>query len=303
MSATTAAAMAVEQLARLGPRFTGTRRCYSDKPGAILRPVKGLRPEEEWARAVVSQALSVPVEQHDDNSRDGMHDLWIVYPDGPLGAMEVTLAADSESIELYGLMDGGRRQIFAGLAGGWRVVLDPSARAKRLSTELQPFLAELEAAGQRSVDVEPGGVSVGIWQQRARDLRIANLFQGGTDYPGSVYIDVEPRESAGLVARTGDAIAAWIGDYLRGERRDVLAKLARSGVQERHAFVLVPGFTPAPFAVTELLMNEHARLPLVPPQLPAEVTHVWVVGSFYGVEGFYWAPDIGWSPVRTPSRA
>jgi hypothetical protein len=267
----------------------------------MLRPVKGLRPEEEWARLVVSQALSVPVEQHDDNSRDGMHDLWIVYPNGLPGAMEVTLAADSESIELYGLMFGGRRQIFAGLAGGWSVVLDPSARAKKLSPALQPFLAELEEAGQRRVDVEPGGVSVGTWEQRARDLGIANLFQGGTHYPGSVYVSIDPRHSAGMVAPTGDAIAAWIGDYLRAERPDVLLKLERSGVQERHAFVLVPGFTTAPFAVTELLMNEHARLPLVPPQLPTEVTHVWIVGSFYDVEGFYWAPAIGWSPVRTPA--
>ena len=73
----------------------------------MLRPVKGLRPEEEWARAVVTRALSVPVAQHDDNSQDGMHDLSIVYPNRPPGAMEVTLAADPESIELFGLMQGG----------------------------------------------------------------------------------------------------------------------------------------------------------------------------------------------------
>ena len=267
----------------------------------MLRPVKGLRPEEEWARAVVGQALSVSVEQHDDNSQDGMHDLWIVYPNRPHGAMEVTLAADSESIQLSGLMEGGRRRIFPGLVGGWHVVLDPSARAKTLSTELRPLLADLEAAGQPSVDVELGGVVEGTWEQRASDLRIVHLFQGRTDYPGSVYISVEPRESAGMVAPTGDAIAAWIGDYLRVQRPDVLAKLARSGVEERHAFVLVPMFTTAPFAVTELLMNQHARSSVVPPQLPTEATHVWVVGAFYDVEGFYWAPGIGWSPVRTPS--
>jgi hypothetical protein len=61
--------------------------------------MKPLRPEEEWARDIISQTLSVPVEQHDDNSRDGMHDLWIVYPDRPPAAVEVTAAADPEAIE------------------------------------------------------------------------------------------------------------------------------------------------------------------------------------------------------------
>jgi hypothetical protein len=65
--------------------------------------------------------------------------------------------------------------------------------------------------------------------------------------------------------------------------------------------VLVPMFTTAPFAVSELLMTGWVRLPLTPPQLPVEVTHVWVVPMAYDVAGFYWAPDAGWSAVRTPS--
>jgi hypothetical protein len=64
--------------------------------------------------------------------------------------------------------------------------------------------------------------------------------------------------------------------------------------------VLVPMFTTEPFAISELVMRSEARLPLKPPRLPVEITHVWVVGMAYDVAGFYWAPDSGWSSVRTP---
>jgi hypothetical protein len=62
--------------------------------------MKPLRVEEEWARAIISRALSVPVEQNDDGSRNAMHDLRIMYANRPPAAVEVTLAADAEAIEL-----------------------------------------------------------------------------------------------------------------------------------------------------------------------------------------------------------
>ena len=106
--------------------------------------------------------------------------------------------------------------------------------------------------------------------------------------------------SAGFVSPTGDPIAAWVGPFLRDERPDVEAKLGRSGAHERHAFVLIPGFTTAPFAVSELLMRREAALPLLSPQLPREVTHVWVVGMWYGAAGCMWSPESGWASIRTP---
>ena len=68
---------------------------------------KALKPEEEWARDVISLTLSLPVEQHDDNSSNRMHDLWIRHGDGPPAAVEVTAAADEESIKLWKLVKSG----------------------------------------------------------------------------------------------------------------------------------------------------------------------------------------------------
>lgn len=269
--------------------------------------MKALRPEEEWARDIIRHTLSVPVEQHDDNSRDGMHDLWIVYPDRPAAAVEVTAAADSESIQLSKLINTKGRWIVPGIRGGWAVWVDPAralAMAKRLFAELPALLSELEEAGVTHVDVDPAAGAGGRWDASAHELGITNLIQSaGTNYPGSVYVELDqPLErKAGFVAETGDAIAEWIGGYLQSERASDLAKLARSGAPERHAFVLVPMFTTEPFAISELVMRSEARLPTKPPRLPDEVTHVWIVGMAYDVAGFYWAPEAGWSPVRTPS--
>jgi len=232
-----------------------------------------------------------------------MHDLWIVQRESPRAAVEITAAADPESIKLTKVVNSGGRLIVEGLEGGWLVSLEPfSARAKWRAKQIPRYLAELEAAGVREVNVEAGAVITGRWAPRARDLGITHVFQSDTDFPGSVYFspDLLLERSGGFVPLNGDPIAAWVGNFLRDERPDVVNKLGRSNAAERHAFVLVPGFTTAPFAVSVLLTTQHIALPVIDPQLPTEVTHVWVVGMWHDVDGCYWDPAIGWSRVRTP---
>src|SRR5229473_7363907 len=98
--------------------------------------------EERWAQACVRQALpDVQVKQHDDGSRPSMYDLKIVYPDGMVGAIEVTAAADAEQIELWKLVGGrGRRWIESSLVGGWLVRILPSTRARVLHKQLPGLL-------------------------------------------------------------------------------------------------------------------------------------------------------------------
>jgi hypothetical protein len=95
---------------------------------------QNLRPEEERARLAIEHALGVPVHQFDDGSRNSMYDLQIHYTDGQRAAVEVTADTDSDSTELWRIVNDGRRWTDQRLAGGWMVSLDPSARAKRGST-------------------------------------------------------------------------------------------------------------------------------------------------------------------------
>jgi len=98
-----------------------------------------------------------------------------------------------------------------------------------------------------------------------------------------------------MVAETGDPLAEWLGDYLSSDRlRDVRGKLASALAQEKHAFVILPGFAEAPFVVIDLLMRPSAPLPTLPPELPPEITHVWATSTWVSGVGMRWSPDIGW---------
>lgn len=244
---------------------------------------------------MIERALGVPVVQHDDGSRSGMHDLDIVFPDGQYGAVEATAAADAASIELWNLMNGGGRWIEDSLAGGWMVSVHPHARACRLRQELPHLLGRLERLGVAELRTRRRGDGL---EDVARDLGIANAGQSATGFPGSIYITLQlPTERmGGFAADTGDALAEWLGEFLvQPGQHDVLAKLANSGADERHALVFFPGFTTAPFSVSDLLMRSDAPLPLVSPVLPAEVSHVWAVSLWASGDGMRWSAEGGWA--------
>ncbi|MEV4483635.1 hypothetical protein [Micromonospora coxensis] len=257
-----------------------------------------LRGEERWVKACIEAALpGVEAKQHDDNSRDSMHDLDLIRTGERFGAVEVTAAADGESIALWKLMNRpGERWIEPDLMGGWMVTLLPSAPRKGLRSRLPIMLSELERCGVR--DVRRYRCSTGGSAAMLAQLGVVAAHQGETDYPGSIYITIElPLErSGGWVADNGDALAEWVSRWvLESHEADNLRKLEGSGASERHLFVILPSFTTAPFAAAELLMREGAPLPTVPPTLPLAVTHLWVMSTWSAANGFRWSPDDGWS--------
>ena len=263
-------------------------------PPGILASMRDLRAEEEWARRLIARHLAVIVEQHDDGLSPSMHDLQFRYFDGRRGAVEVTSAADPELIQWWNLANGrdGRWQE-EGLTGGWIVVADPSSRVRQLHDQLPGFLAVLENQKLTNLKVKNWG-RADPNANFARRLGVISACQSGTEFPGSIYLTVDlPLErSAGMVADNGDAAAEWVGDSLP---EDVVSKLRRSGAEERHAFVILPPLTTAPFEVSYLLIREDAVLPTVDPRLPDGVTHVWIVSTLSSGIGFYWDPESGWS--------
>ncbi len=159
--------------------------------------------------------------------------------------------------------------------------------------ELPGLLGELEAGEINRSDQLPGSEEL---RRRITELGIVHLRQSDTEFTGSIYVTLElPRErTGGMVSESGDALSRWLGAFLREpQRADVLRKLGATDAPERHAFVLFPGITTAPFDVSDVLMRSSAPLPLVPPDLPSPLTHVWAVSTWNSGDGFRWSPDRG----------
>lgn len=235
-----------------------------------------LRDEE---KVVAATTLGLRVEQYDNGQQPGMHDLNIISVDRSPAAVEVTAAADPDSIELWKLVNGrGERRTVKELQGGWMLTLEPTARAKRLRTELPAFLGELESQGVTEIPSQRRRLEVPeSIEGRARDLGIVSGNQSGTNFAGSIYFTIEqPCDRAGgVVDSTGSAVPGWVRDFLLDPHlSDVLGKLARSGASERHAFILVPGLTSAPFGVVDMLWrDEDDVVPTAAPDLLDQVTH------------------------------
>lgn len=236
----------------------------------------------------------VTVTVHDDQSRDRMHDLDLIRGREVFGACEVTAAADQALIELWNVANGTDRPTWTDpiLAGGWYVVLDPAARLKRLREGLPPLLRRLEDLNVREVYVdEYRGRMQSPFNAEVEALRVVSARRSGTSVPGSIYLTVElPSErSGGVVPDTGDALATWVSGWLgEPEQHHNVEKVLAAGRQEAHLFVILPGFTPAPFEAVDVLMRDGGPLPTVPPSLPAGITHLWLVGTWSTGDVFRW---------------
>ncbi|HEU5152047.1 MAG TPA: hypothetical protein VFU19_16250 [Iamia sp.] len=255
----------------------------------------GSKEWEEWACLTMSAALDATVEIHDDNSQPSMHDLEIAYPDGRLAVGEVTSNTDGASVALWKHINSGDRWIDPNLEGGWALSLRPEAQGTAVQRFVPIILRLLEGMGVRRVEPDDDDFAP-AWSQQLFQLGVASASQHETAFAGSIYVTLEqPSErSGGVVDQTGADLSRWIGEFLAEPKlADVRSKLARAEVDERHAFVVVPGFSTAPFGVVNLLWDG-SYLPITDPVLPMEVTDVWIATTWSVPQGVRWSSSVGW---------
>lgn len=263
-----------------------------------------LRPEEAWAGRCIEAALDgVEVVQYDFGG-DSQFDLAIQRDGVMIGAVEVTAVVDAPVTAAWKLLNPGGRWIEPGLCGGWIVSVDPEARARVLKKDLPALLASLESAGVTHVRVRSSS-PLRSFERAASRLGIVAAFQGPTAFPGSIYPSVEQdhNKRVGVVADTSDALADWLGPWIRDPvRADNLKKLRRSTCQERHLFIVFPGFADAPFSVSSILMRADSPLPTRAPELPDGLTHIWAASTWDSGCGMRWSPASGWQQFDTTPR-
>ena len=253
--------------------------------------MSAMRGEEIWVSACVEAAMpGVRAIQYDDGSRPSMYDLDLVRDGLAFAAMEVTAAADAESIELWNLVNGSEdRWIEPDLAGGWMVTVTPKARAKGLKMELPNLLRELETT------CEPRKRAAVV--DRLRGLAVVSANQTGTDFRGNIYVTLERdgELTGGAVPATGDGLVRWLDGWVREPAQlHNLTKLRVANRLERHLFVLLPGFTTAPFDASDVLMRADGPLPEAAPSLPEVLTDVWLMSTWSTGEIFHFGAN-GWS--------
>lgn len=90
-----------------------------------------------------------------------------------------------------------------------------------------------------------------------------------------------------------DGVVSFVESFVRSRPSDV-AKLGRSGGDERHLFIWLGVFSTAERELRALALDI-PQLPERAPRLPPEVTHVWVAAQTARPSRIvHWPPTLGW---------
>ena len=174
----------------------------------------------------------------------------------------------------------------------WRITVEDTARIRELRAGIVDLLKFVEAEPTTRELAWPDGAR---WNDAAK---ISHAFTTlGVQYarpdrfPGSSpKVVISARVLTGW-AGDPNALPVWAVQFLTDTAPDVPRKLAASGYPERHAFIWATVTTP--YEIASILDGD--ALPTEAPDLPDDVTHLWVGGWYAGPRTLCWRPDHGWS--------
>lgn len=256
------------------------------------------RQDEEIARNLVAEQLGVVPVHRDVETHLGLHDFDLPFTGGHSEALEITTATDRDmrslgaALEKHG-MDLGP----AAMKLAWQVTLHPTASVKALKKNVDQLalgLASLEQLGVSNFIVKRDRHQhdqVRVFAEAFPDIK------DGWGWPSSRaprVIAVPP----GATSMIGpELVNLVIEQFLAAdEQQDVRDKLRKSGCIERHVFVWIRGL----FGPVESLCER--EVPDRPPELPEEITQVWVAAYCRdeGIELWHARPPSGWSRRARP---
>jgi hypothetical protein len=247
------------------------------------RAAEGLMGDFEGiAGRVLARLTGERVIIQDDGSQPAMPDIRVEYAKKPAAYVEVVVDIDPNYAAMDVEITKGARLLPSDRI--WWVRLSGRANLRRLRHTL-PTLLESSLPGQ------------------ARMEQLTKIGVVKVDGPTAP----RPGETGGIhlvrTGVTGSAVPAWssfmdwIEKFLASDKTsDVRHKLIATGAPERHAFVGASLTTngDAFFALAE---NGRPGLPPRDPNLPPEVTHLWVCTVPSIGRCLAWFPGTGWIDV------
>jgi hypothetical protein len=244
--------------------------------------------DEYTAYLVVDSFGDLTLRRNDDNSASDQVDYLIVEGGAVVGALEV-----GRSTSHARRSNRPRNTSFSApmLDNSWDLTCSPDAAPtwNELEKEVIPVLQRMEIGGRTA-----GGPWRGSSRRSDRELAALNVLNA----------EVVPTTPAGstptvrLTVHWGDGslpapqtpltqIEQWLADP-GDDQVGMRSKLKATGLALRHAFVWTDDYT------ADGAGHRLDDLPDRDPELPAEVTHVWLASAS---TGWSWAPHRGWRHV------
>lgn len=258
-----------------------------------------MRDNEERAKQIISNCYRCHLEEIDTETHKGLHDYEIVLP-GQREAVEVTTATNEAVRGLVAAIERDSNRI-GPLDGtrGWQVTISHPRHLGVLSRKLemvQKLLLNLDSAGVH-------GFLVRRDRYRFPEVRaLAEAFpeiQDGSSWeesPASLWV-VRERLRGGVNTDVLDGFLTnllWSDDFADNRK-----KLDASGTPRRHLFLWVerPEFTP-------WLTLCESRPPLTHPELPPEITDLWIAADCRDGLRVWWTnPPSAWLDVTADANA
>ncbi|MBM9506824.1 hypothetical protein [Actinacidiphila acididurans] len=163
---------------------------------------------------------------------------------------------------------------------------------------LPDVLGPLEAAGHvYEYAPRPDNLSVhpGPLADEARSLGIRGLASAPARTGGPGRVEFTVWGTGGPADVTWEPFHDWLDDHLSADiphMRGNREKLALTGGDERHAVVGVT--MSSSWAAFHALHHDANTLPPLPPTLPPEFTHLWLIGAQASDRVLAWYPYLGW---------
>jgi hypothetical protein len=225
--------------------------------------------------------------EHEDGTRDKMHDLDLCWPDGRIEAMEVTSAASGEVSAMRAAARDLLNPQFAmvqavKVSQTWVVALGAKPHWKDVRPHLEEIhrnldvrLAELEAEGTSSLhpwQMKPWSKA----GQALRDLGVVTAVALPANPDPLIFLQPPHPEEL------EPAVANLLNHEIEANAKANADKLGLSGRNERHLFVWIDRIHPLWTVFESMLLEEGwDLLPLETPNLPPEVTTAWAATEVF----------------------
>ena len=243
-----------------------------------------LSDEEERVRGILQSSLDCPVDQWDDQSSPGMYDL-VARRQARDEAAEVVSNKDPAIRKRMAAGRGLDIVTTSSLTNGWAVGVGNRADIRRVRSETPAVLAQFEALGALDIDTRRDDTAhVALLRKlHLTHAKVTDEVPAGTV---SFFTGVSWVGSVMPI----DDLADYASEVLAANP-DVAEKLSRAPSGSRHAVIVI---SPDRMDVLMALDDGQADLPGIDPEVPGDITDVWLIPCSPGDRILRWTRGGTW---------